>query len=99
MSHHPTIPQYATWAHSALQRKPDPARDMAGISREDVSKRAQAICYVAGQTGQTLRAWEYLTMLSPMLVSAALRELAPPRRGPLQPPRGRQKATATRPAE
>lgn len=86
MSHHPTIPQYATWAHSALHREPSFDRDVRGISAEDASKRAQAICYVAGQSGQTLRALQWLKMLAPK-IERGISDAAPrPRPAPIEAP-------------
>lgn len=47
------------WARGAVRRPPH-IGDYAGLSYEDASRRAQAICAAAAETGQTMNAALYL---------------------------------------
>jgi len=50
---------YGQWARIALSR-PLREQDYQGISYEEASRKAQAICRVAGETGQTVEAYKHL---------------------------------------
>jgi hypothetical protein len=52
----------ATWAKSAVTRYPK-TREYFGLSYGDASRRAQAICVAAGESGQTINASAHLEKL------------------------------------
>lgn len=50
------------WAQGALRRQPL-SSDCMGLSYQQASCRAQAVCYVAARTGQTINASAHLSRL------------------------------------
>lgn len=55
-----------SWARGALMREPE-ERDYAGLSYEEASRRAQAICKIAGESGKTMIARRHLDKLCDIL--------------------------------
>lgn len=59
------------YAKGAVARRPCRMEHL-GISYEDASRRAQAICAAAGETGQTINAAAHLAELVPVLTTMRL---------------------------
>lgn len=55
-----------TWAKAAHKRRPQ-YHDYVGCSYEEASRRAQAICRAAGESGITLYAASYLAEFAKLM--------------------------------
>ena len=56
-----------SWARTTVFRKPK-VQDYVGLSYEEASRRAQAICLVGARTGKTINASYHLDRLRDILL-------------------------------